>query len=521
MQFKEEELITLAALARDDLSMFPQLVSGNANPPHIHYIAQKIQYAISTPCERYKLLLISVPPRHGKSELISKHCPAWILGKMPKKRIILSSYASELVEGHSDTARMHFKKWGHILFRVEPSETNFKKVAWDTQFGGGLIAAGVGGQITGFGADIFIIDDYCKSYEDSESLIGRDNTWDWWQSVAATRLHPGAVVIILCTRWHEDDLIGRLLLQKEQIGKDFPFILEHINLPAIAESNDPLGRKPGESLWPQRYNKNQLNDIKTIVGPYFWSALYQGSPTSRGGSLFKSDNFRYYQTDANGDFLCYRKNQIEPLVVRKDSLTRHVYVDPSLETKKKNDPMGMQAWGYSSEHRIWLLLDRVLSQIDHTKVMEHILLFAIKNNCILIGIENEKIGKILIKQSEGNDSIDGRKIPMKEMPIKNLDKYTRAVPMATYMENQRVFFPKEASWKIEFEDNLTKFPRAKHNEDGDCTGMAQDMETFAPLSDSIDPPEYQRFLGRKVRDYRQSMGRFSSSRSLGFTGRFG
>lgn len=483
---KDNQIDLIADLARTDLSVFPQLVSGNKNPAHIHYIAQKIQRAIEEQGRRNKLLIISVPPRHGKSELISRHLPTWVLGNYPKKRIILTSYAAELSDFNSDVAKANFEKWGPILWDVYPSKTMFNRSAWNTSQGGGVISAGVGGPITGFGADVFIIDDYVKGFEEAESQTMRNKIWNWWQSVAGSRLHPGAVVIILATRWHDDDLIGRLLKQRKEEGADFPFDTEIINLPAIAEENDPLGRSLGEALWPWGYNVEQLKAIKRIVGPYWWAALYEGNPAIRGGTLFKSAWFRYWEMDPRtGDYLCYRQGGAEPIRVHKLEMIRHVYVDPAIETKMVNDPTGMAAWGYSRKHKIWLLLDRINDRIEHTRIMEVIKNFAFKNRCTVIGVENEKLGKVIVKQSFGNDQIGDVKIPFREIKTKGLDKYVRATPMASYVENERVFFPRGAYWLADYESGLVNFPNAAHDEDVDVTAMAQDMEHKISLAEIL------------------------------------
>jgi predicted phage terminase large subunit-like protein len=283
-------------------------------------------------------------------------------------------------------------------------------------------------------------------------------------------------------------LIGRLLKQKELEKEEFSFELEYINLPALAEEDDHLGRKPGEALWPDRYNAVRLNNKKKTAGPYWWSALYQGSPAARGGTLFKSLWFRYWDFDpGTGDYLCYRINEEEPVRVHRNELIRHTYVDPAIEIKKINDPTGMAACGYSKKHRIWLLLDRISERIEHTKVMEAIKNFAFKNRCTLIGIEDEKLGKVLVKQSEGNDQVGDIKIPFRGIPTKGLDKYARATPMATYTENERVFFPRGALWLAVYESNLVRFPNAEHDEDVDVTAMAQDMETVIPASAGSEP----------------------------------
>lgn len=482
----------LVSLARTELSVFPKLVSGNLNPPHINYIAKRIQNAIETPNEdpdKYKLLLISTPPRHGKTDLVSKHLPAWYLGNYPKNNVILSSYSADLSNSNSNAAKNIFKSWAPILWNVNPSKTTFKKTLWETQYGGAALSSGIGGGITGFGADLFVIDDFLKDYEEAESQRIRDNIWNWWQSVALTRLHPGAVVIIIATRWNEDDLIGRLKKQMKNDPDEFPFECEEINFPAIAEqdnNDDILGREEGEALWGSRYSAGRLKNVMKAVGHYIWNALFQGNPTPRSGSLFKRDNFRYYERDTQGNYVCWRRDITEPLIISKKTLIKRTYLDPAIEIKKTNDPSGLGAWGYCPVNRVWLLLDTISERIEFTKVDEVMYNFAWKNNCSSIGVENEKLGKVIVKQSAGNDKYKGKTIPLNEVPIGGLDKYARAVPMATYIENERVFFLKDAPWLGAYESQLIKFPNDDHDEFVDITSMASEMEAKLSISEILE-----------------------------------
>lgn len=467
----------LAVIAKRKLFAFPKLASGNQVPPHLKFIADKIQNAIENESKRRKLLIISTPPRHGKSELVSKHTPSWFLGNYPKKRVILASYGSDLANEFSDKARNVFSEWGPVLWNVNPSKTQFNKQNWDTDKGGGLSSAGISGPITGKGADLLIIDDYIKDYEDAESILKRKLLWNWWKSVSASRLHPCSTVIIVATRWHDDDLIGRLLKEYQEQKDDFPWIFQYINLPAVAiDDKDPLGRVEGQALWPARVDEAFQADIKRTAGPHVWAALHQGNPVRRGGNLFKSSWFRYFEFDAvTKSYLCYRVNEPEPIQVKKSEIGIHTYVDPALEIKTQNDPTGMAAWGYSYRHKVWLLLDLLIEKIEHSNILKAILMFAFKNNSSIIGIENEKIGKMIAKQSRGNDFIGGRNIPFREIKKGKIDKMVYAVPMSNYFESERVFLLKGAPWLAAYESELVAFPRGKHDECVDVTSMAAQM----------------------------------------------
>ena len=476
----------LAEQASRKLWVFPKLVTGHKCPPFLKFVCDEFEDLRLVETDKIKILIVNGPPRHGKTEQLPVHAPPHILGRDPTLKIIIAAYSASIAEKHSSKGRDLFEEWGPDLWDAHPNKNVFGKALWQTDKGGEVLAVGVDGGASGYGADILFIDDYHKHRKEAESLVKRDTVWSWWESVATTRIHPGGTVVFFATRWHDDDLIGRILKQHEKEGDESPYHLIHINLKAIADDNDVLGRKEGEALWPYRYNEKRLANIKKAIGSYEWEALYQGEPTVRGGTLFKSEYFRYYTFDPmTKEYICYRKDIAEPLRIKKNDLTRHAYCDPALEIKKTNDPTGAAAWGYSKTHKIWLLLDRLNDRIEHTKVMDRLKLFAFKNGCTKIGIENEKIGKILVKQSAGKDSVGGVKIPFVEIPTGGLDKYARATPMAGYVENERVFFPKDAPWLALYESSLVKFPNDKHDEDVDVTAMAEKMESSKSLAEIL------------------------------------
>lgn len=483
-----------AQLARSNLWLFPKLVSGHKSPGYLRTISELFMETFYKQTDKIKVMVVHGPPRHGKSEQFPIHAPPFLLGNHPKLKIIITAYAATLAENHSAKGRDIFKKWGPALWNVNPSKSVFGRGLWQTEEGGEVLAVGLDGGASGFGADVLFIDDYHKTRKHAESIVERDRNWSWWQSVATTRLHPGGVIFMFATRWHEDDLVGRILAQHKELGgesdkeeeNESPYDLQHIVLPALAEENDFLGRKPGEALWPWRYNERRLAHVRNMATSYEWAALFQGDPVGRGGNLFKAENFRYYTIDPRtGDFLCWRNDIEEPIRINKKKLVRHLYVDPALEIKTSNDPTGMAAWGYCRKERIWLLLDRVNERIEQPKQMDRIKLTAFKNQCTLIGIENEKLGKILVKHSAGKDKIGGKSIPFKEIPTEGLDKYARATPMAAYFENERVFIYRDAPYRAAYETNLTAFPNSEDDEDVDITSMAEHMETQLTVTQAL------------------------------------
>jgi hypothetical protein len=227
-------------------------------------------------------IIIECPPRHGKSQLCSVWLPTWFLNRWPKRRVILASYEADFAAEWGRAVRDTFSEYK--LGTMSDDSTSAKK--WNTEDGGGMQTAGLDGPITGKGANLLIIDDPVKNAEEARSKIIRDRNWRWWLTTARTRLEPGADVVVIMTRWHEDDLGGRL--EKSKAEK---FIV--IRLPALAETGDIMGRKVGEPLWERRYNKKTLEQTRDVVGAYIWSALYQQSPLPEDGAsrLWTLDQF--------------------------------------------------------------------------------------------------------------------------------------------------------------------------------------------------------------------------------------
>lgn len=249
---------------------------------HLAYLDRAITDTI-TGTGGIRRLLVMKPPRHGKSELCSHYLPSWYLGTFPNNRVILTSYEADFAAKWGRKARATTEANGH-LFGVEVSPTSAAANRWDLDgFEGGMETAGIGGAITGKGANLLIIDDPVKNWEQASSEAYRESAWDWYTSTAYTRLEPDAAIVLFHTRWDEDDLAGRLLKEMAQGGEKWRVVC----MPAIAEENDCLGRKPGEALWPERFNEARLAEIQLAVGPRVWSALYQQRPSPLEGGMFK------------------------------------------------------------------------------------------------------------------------------------------------------------------------------------------------------------------------------------------
>lgn len=233
-------------------------------------------------------LMLFIPPRHGKSFIVSERFPVWHLGKHPEHQFVVTSYGQALSNKFSKRARSLARDpdlmGSFPAFGLDPEKQAIEE--WATSEGGCYKAVGVGGGLTGSGAHILVIDDPVKDQEQADSETYREAVKDWYTSTAYTRLMPGGGVLVVMTRWHEDDLAGWLLEEEKNGGDKW----EVIRYPAIAEEDEPH-RKAGEALHPDRYPLPKLKQIEKAVGPRVWSALYQQRPSPAEGSMFKKTWF--------------------------------------------------------------------------------------------------------------------------------------------------------------------------------------------------------------------------------------
>jgi hypothetical protein len=231
-------------------------------------------------------VMLTCPPRHGKSQRASRWGPLWYLRRHPEHRVMIASYGADLADDHGRWVRDQLKEYAGVLgIKLHPASHAANRFDLEQKRGssvrGGMVTAGVGGGLTGKGFNLGIIDDPFKGHDDAASPAQRDRVWEWYRSVFFTRRAPGASLILINTRWHEDDLSGRLL-------KNEPHRWLQIDLPAIADSpNDPLHRDIGDPLWPEQYDAAELADIRESVGERVWYALYQQKPRPLEGGVWK------------------------------------------------------------------------------------------------------------------------------------------------------------------------------------------------------------------------------------------
>lgn len=237
-----------------------------------------------------RILVVEMPPRHGKSEFCSRYLPSWFVGTHRNKRVMLCSYSSDLARTFGRTARDLVKWNGHRFGVSVRSDVNAAN-NWLLQDAvGGMMTAGVGGSLTGFGADLAIIDDPLKNAEEALSDRIREQQIEWFKSTLWTRIEPGGLLLVIQTRWHKDDLAGWLLGHAtDELGVP----VRKLSLPAIAREgiDDPLGRQAGEPLWPERWPLSALESKRQINEGYWWEALYQQNPGTYGQTEWPDSYF--------------------------------------------------------------------------------------------------------------------------------------------------------------------------------------------------------------------------------------
>lgn len=248
---------------------------------------------------KLKKLMVFMPPRHGKSELVSVNFPAWVYGSNPDLNIIAASYSSDLATDFGRQVRnIMLTPQYAVLFDTRLAEDAKAKGSWSTNGRGNYNAVGVGGSSTGKGADIMIIDDPVKDAQEADSEVVSEAVWDWYKSVAVTRLSPEGARIIVMTRWNDKDLAGRILEQDSD--------WDIVEFPAICEVTDDY-RKEGEALWADYFTLPRLLEIKKDVGSMVWASLYQQNPIVSENATFTRSMFRYisFEEVLKKQTLCY------------------------------------------------------------------------------------------------------------------------------------------------------------------------------------------------------------------------
>lgn len=396
---------------------------------HLQAIYSRLDDIVSGKINR---LMIFMPPRHGKTEAVTVRFPGWMIERDPAFRFILAAYNFSLSSKFSRKIQRIVKARGISLAREAIED-------WETSEEGGVRAVGVGSGVTGHGANGILIDDPVKSREEAYSATFREKVWDWYTNDLYTRLEPNGFIILIMTRWHHDDLAGRILAD-DATKKEWTVL----KLPAIAEGNDPLCRQIGEALCPERYNIEHLRSIKSVMKSDFES-LYQQNPTAATGEIFKREWWRYYN--------------VQPVFNRVIQSW-----DTGFKTKKENDPSCCLTWGETDTG--FYLIDRWLGRVAFPELKKVAIQQYDKHHPSVVIVEDKASGQSLVQELKS-----ATKIPI--LPIKtDKDKIARANAITPLCESGRVFIPEGVPWVIDYIDQMAIFPAGAHDEDPDTTSQA-------------------------------------------------
>ena len=486
----ERQIERYAAMlhARDSLSTYARLVS----PPDYEQPAQVrslIAHLEAVERREIRRLIVEMPPRSSKSTHVSRIFPSWFLGRHPTDNVIVASYGQELATDHGRAVR---DLLGHPRY---PFATKLRADVrgagrWQTEQGGGLITAGVGTGLTGFGGDLLVLDDPIKGREEAESEITRDHTWNWYQDVFSTRIQRDGVVVVMGTRWHEDDPIGRILNTDGQAD------WTRLRIPYYAETGDPLDRPEGA---PLEVFGTVPSVEKGEISAYGFSALYQQRPTPSGGGVFKAEWMqRRYCVGHNG--------QPCPMNAAPLPKSDRWIVIQSADLGGKpgvgHDPSALATW--ASDGITFPVLDYWSAQQEYADVKPRFVAKWHEWQPRILFVEDATWAAPLLSDLTRDTAVRVAAVT----PVGS--KWTRADAVSPAFQSGRVMLPCRAPWLDAWMHEHLSFPNALHDEAVDTTSLALSellkMHTSIPMT-SLKPKKDERPAERIARELREKAGR--------------
>lgn len=424
-------------------------------------------------------LMVFMPPGSAKSTYGSTLFPSWYLGRNPQKTVIAASHTAELAERFGRRVRnlvggTEFNR----VFGFGLADDSQAAGRWDTSKGGEYFGVGVGGSVTGRRADLGLIDDPVKSREDADSLTQRNKVWEWYKADFFTRLKPGAAVVLIQTRWHEDDLAGRLLKDAEEGGEQW----EIVSLPMEAEENDPLGRQPGELLWPEWFTEEMIGQAKR--DPRNWLALYQQQPRPDGGGEFRREWLNFY--DGTPDDA-------------KSGTNRYILVDAANGKRATNDYTSMWVVGLGQDDNYYVL-DMIRDRLNLTERASA--LMTLHRKWKPMSVRYERYGMMAdiqhIKDLQRRENYRFEIVEVAGQTPKN-DRIKRLIPL---FEQGKFWFPQsihktDTTGKVQeligafIDQELLAFPVAMHDDMLDA--LARIAEPDKPLIWPKQPIERDKY----------------------------
>lgn len=417
------------------------VLNGFEPAPHHQLLIRELEAVARGECDR---LMVFMPPGSAKSTYSSTLFPPWFLAQDPSLSIIAASHTAELAE--------HFGRRVRNLVAEHTASLGYGLAAdshaagrWETSKGGVYFAAGVRGPITGRRADLALIDDPVKSREEADSEAIRKKTWDWYKADLYTRLKPGARVVLIQTRWHEEDLGGQLLTDMERGGDQWRVV----RLPALAEAGDPLGRALGEPLWPAWQDGQALSRIRSAIGHRDWSALYQQTPSPDEGNFFKREWLQYYD-EVPRDLRFYGASDYAVTDGRGDYTVHGVI-------------------GLDAQDNVYLV-DWWRGQTRTDQWIETLLDMMLRWAPVAWGEEAGQIIKSIgpfIDKRQRERQVYGFRVQYTSA----VDKPTRARAIQARWSMGKVFLPRRAPWLSDIIAELMAFPAGKNDDQVDVMSL--------------------------------------------------
>lgn len=413
-----------------------------------------------------KRLIVNMPPRHGKSELVSVNFPAWCMGRNKDRSIIAASYAASLAQDFGRKVRNIMDDTDYkVLFDTRLAEDSQSKGSWATNGRGEYNAVGVGGSITGKGASIAIIDDPVKNREEADSEVISESIWDWYRSTLRTRLTPDGAIVIVMTRWKDNDLVGRILEeQKLSSGEEW----EVITLPAIAEDDEEF-RKEGEALWADHYTLKNLEQTRLDIGNYEFASQYQQNPVNRETQIFKPELFRYI-----------------PLEEVKNKITScYVTIDSALSKKKNSDNTGV-CINWVDGDNVWYLKAYTV-KVDPTQLIQLIFDLHSVYKPIAIGLEETTMTQAIdpfLTVEMAKKNVFPNVVPLKHGGV---NKEIRIKGLLPRYERGHIYHINGLCNDLEKE--LVRFPSSAHDDCMDAT--AYQVQIAQAPNTSFDYNEFE------------------------------
>jgi predicted phage terminase large subunit-like protein len=438
-----QELLSRRQARRSLINFIAYTLPMYSNPHHQILLAEKLE---AVERGEIKNLIVIMPPRHLKSETCTIRFPAYYLGKHQQNSVIGCSYSDGKANNFSYAVRevISSSKYQRLWpIKLQTTGVMHWQLEGKNDLRPSYIAAGVGGGITGEGADLLIIDDPIKNQEEADSKVVRDSIWQWYITTAMTRLQPDGAKIVIMTRWHADDLVGRLLKVADSDPKADQWEVLHFK--AITNN---------QALWPEKFPLEYLEKVRAGqiddpeqpgAGSRAFESLYQGSPSIAEGNIFKREWWKYYK---------------EPPIF---SRILHSW-DTAFKANTENDYSVNTVWGVAANG--FYLIDCWRKKVEFPELKRAVQALYTRDHPSAVCVEDKASGQSLIQELKRETVI-----PLLAVKV-DTDKVLRANAVTPLIEAGKVFLPESASWLHDFIEELSEFPNSEHDDQVDSTTQA-------------------------------------------------